>query len=161
MPRERRREARRGRAVNGDQRPVERGGDVHQAGVVADQAARTGDRSRLRDGALVQDMDVIIDAARRGVFEVWVTHMFVLNDLVGVNTASGEGLILQADGSIRAIRLLASSGNPRLDEAAKNSVRRAAPFAPFDARMRNLSELRIIRTWRFAAQQDQLDVRAR
>lgn len=70
-------------------------------------------------------------------------------------------VILQADGSIRAIRLLASSGNPRLDEAAKNSVRRAAPFAPFDARMRNLSELRIIRTWRFAAQQDQLDVRGR
>ena len=38
-------------------------------------------------------------SARRGVFEVWVTHMFVLNDLVGVNTASGEGLILQADAS--------------------------------------------------------------
>ena len=38
-------------------------------------------------------------SARRGVFEVWVTHMFVLNDLVGVNTASGEGLILQSDAS--------------------------------------------------------------
>jgi len=38
-------------------------------------------------------------SARRGVFEVWVTHMFVLSDLVGANTASGEGLILQADAS--------------------------------------------------------------
>lgn len=42
----------------------------------------------------------LVDAsARRGVFEVWVTHMFVLSDLVGGNTASGEGLILQADAS--------------------------------------------------------------
>jgi hypothetical protein len=32
-------------------------------------------------------------------FEVWVTHMFVLSDLAGVNTASGEGLVLRADGA--------------------------------------------------------------
>jgi hypothetical protein len=31
-------------------------------------------------------------------FEVWVTHMFVLSDLAGVNSASGEGLVLQAQG---------------------------------------------------------------
>ena len=31
-------------------------------------------------------------------FEVWVTHMFVLSDLAGANTASGEGLVLRADG---------------------------------------------------------------
>jgi phosphohistidine phosphatase SixA len=37
--------------------------------------------------------------ARRGVFEVWVTHMFVLSDLAGVAADSGEGLILQADAS--------------------------------------------------------------
>jgi hypothetical protein len=30
-------------------------------------------------------------------FEVWVTHMFVLADLTGSNTASGEGLLLRAD----------------------------------------------------------------
>jgi phosphohistidine phosphatase SixA len=30
-------------------------------------------------------------------FEAWVTHMFVLSDLVGTGTASGEGLVLQAD----------------------------------------------------------------
>ena len=38
-------------------------------------------------------------SARRGVFEVWVTHMFVLSDLASTHTASGEGLILQADGN--------------------------------------------------------------
>ena len=34
---------------------------------------------------------------RRGSFDVWVTHMFVLSDLTGESTASGEGLILRAD----------------------------------------------------------------
>lgn len=34
--------------------------------------------------------------AQRGRFEVWVTHMFVLADLVSQNTASGEGLLLRA-----------------------------------------------------------------
>ena len=34
---------------------------------------------------------------QRGRFEAWVTHMFVLSDLVQTNTASGEGLVLQAD----------------------------------------------------------------
>ena len=32
-------------------------------------------------------------------FEVWVTHMFVLSDLGGTNTSSGEGLVLRADGA--------------------------------------------------------------
>lgn len=37
-----------------------------------------------------------VAAAPRGGFEVWVTHMFVLSDLVGTGTASGEGLLLRA-----------------------------------------------------------------
>ncbi len=32
-------------------------------------------------------------------FEVWVTHMFVLADLAGTNSSSGEGLVLRADGA--------------------------------------------------------------
>jgi len=40
----------------------------------------------------------LVEAAQRpGRFAVWVTHMFVLADLAGANTASGEGLVLQAD----------------------------------------------------------------
>lgn len=34
--------------------------------------------------------------AQAGRFEVWVTHMFVLADLVGTGSSSGEGLILRA-----------------------------------------------------------------
>ena len=43
----------------------------------------------------------LAEAGRQpGRFEVWVTHMFVLNDLTGAGTASGEGLLLDlgADG---------------------------------------------------------------
>ena len=35
-------------------------------------------------------------AQRRG-FEVWVTHMFVMNDLAQVSLAQGEGLVLRAN----------------------------------------------------------------
>ena len=36
-------------------------------------------------------------SAQPGRFEVWVTHMFVLSDLAGTGTSSGEGLVLRAD----------------------------------------------------------------
>jgi len=39
-------------------------------------------------------------------FEVWVTHMFVLSDLAGANTTSGEGLVLRADGT-QGVKVLA------------------------------------------------------
>jgi phosphohistidine phosphatase SixA len=36
-------------------------------------------------------------SAQPGRFEIWVTHMFVLSDLVGGGISSGDGLVLQAD----------------------------------------------------------------
>jgi len=36
-------------------------------------------------------------SAPRRPFEVWVTHMFVLSDLAGTGSSSGEGLVLRAD----------------------------------------------------------------
>lgn len=51
-------------------------------------------------GALVKASE------RRGVFEVWVTHQFVLSALVGGSVASGEGLLLQAQAGAPA-RVLA------------------------------------------------------
>lgn len=43
--------------------------------------------------------------AQRGRFEVWVTHMFVLSDLVGTGTSVGDGLVLRtgADGAPRVL----------------------------------------------------------
>ena len=67
-------------------------------------------------------------------------------------------VILTPNGKIRAIRLLQTSGSGVLDEAAKSSVRQAAPFGKFDKQMKDVPELRIIRTWRFSAKHDELDV---
>lgn len=58
-------------------------------------------------------------------------------------------VIIDPTGTVKAIKLLESSGYPVLDEAAKESVRKAAPFGAFDKDMKDISELRIIRTWRF------------
>jgi phosphohistidine phosphatase SixA len=47
---------------------------------------------------LAQLRTALAQATREpGRFSVWVTHMFVLADLAGANTASGEGLLLQTD----------------------------------------------------------------
>lgn len=58
-------------------------------------------------------------------------------------------VVLNTKGGIRALHLLQSSGHALLDEAARNSVRRAAPFGAFDDAMKDISELRVVRTWRF------------
>ena len=49
-------------------------------------------------------------AAQPGQFEVWVTHMFVLAALAGLNPASGEGWVLQwrADGTVVALARVAA-----------------------------------------------------
>jgi protein TonB len=63
-------------------------------------------------------------------------------------------VILLPDGYIKAIRLLKSSGSHLLDNTAKDSVRHGAPYGHFDKAMKDYSELRIIRTWRFSDQDD-------
>ena len=67
-------------------------------------------------------------------------------------------VILNSQGGIRAIRLLESSGHPVLDEAAKASVRRSMPFGRFDEGMKDITELRIVRTWRFDPKDSVFDV---
>ena len=49
---------------------------------------------------------VVLAGAQRARFEVWVTHMFVLSDLVGTGTGTGEGLVLRADAA-GAVQVLA------------------------------------------------------
>lgn len=58
---------------------------------------------------------------------------------------------IKADGSIYSIRISKSSGNPALDEAAKNIVRISAPFAPLPVELRKeLDVLVITRVWKFS-----------
>lgn len=59
--------------------------------------------------ALADLRAALAQAARTpGRFEAWVTHMFVLADLAGQNTASGEALLLAAgpDGAPRVLARL-------------------------------------------------------
>lgn len=58
---------------------------------------------------------------------------------------------INANGSIHSIRVRKSSGNPSLDEAAKNIVRMSAPFAPLPtALLKELKVLVITRKWKFS-----------
>ena len=57
---------------------------------------------------------------------------------------------IEADGSLRRVKVLESSGHKMLDDAAVRIVRLAAPFAPFPDELRATTDLlEIIRTWQF------------
>jgi len=57
---------------------------------------------------------------------------------------------VRADGSVQEVRVLKSSGQRVLDQAAIDIVRLAAPFAPFPPEIRQDTDiLEIIRTWQF------------
>ena len=57
---------------------------------------------------------------------------------------------LAADGSVKQLEVLKSSGYSILDDAAVRTVRTASPFEPFPNEMRQrLDRLEIIRTWKF------------
>lgn len=59
-------------------------------------------------------------------------------------------VIIRPDGSVKDIRLLGKSGSNMLDDAAKTSVKRAAPFGRFSKDMQDITELRLIRTFRYS-----------
>ena len=56
---------------------------------------------------------------------------------------------INRDGSLRDVRILESSGEKILDDAAIRIVRLAAPFMPFTGELLDVDVLEIIRTWRF------------
>lgn len=59
------------------------------APVRTDEAARAAQQAELRRALAAA-------AARRGRFDAWVTHQFVLRDLTGEGTADGEAVVLRA-----------------------------------------------------------------
>ncbi len=63
---------------------------------------------------------------------------------------------IKSDGSVESVEINKSSGSKVLDEAAKNIVNLAAPYAPFSDEMKkNTDILGITRTWTFT-QEDML-----
>ena len=64
-------------------------------------------------------------------------------------------VVIDPDGKLKDVQVLASSGHPLLDDGAVRIVHLAAPFSPFTPNMRAaIDVLEIERTWRF--QKDRL-----
>ncbi|MCK5875329.1 MAG: energy transducer TonB [Alcanivoracaceae bacterium] len=91
-----------------------------------------------------------LDSFRRAVEEIGTRNFpqKALNEGIFGNVRLA--VQLKPNGSVDKIEVTLSSGHRFLDEAAIQSVRLAAPFAPFPDEMRqNVDILEIIRTWRF------------
>jgi protein TonB len=59
-------------------------------------------------------------------------------------------VVIRRDGSLEDVRILSSSGQAVLDEAALRIVRQAAPYSPFpEALAATTDRLEIVRTWQF------------
>lgn len=91
-----------------------------------------------------------IETFREHVERVGNLHYPVQARAQGITGEVRLMVIIGNDGNIKAIRLLQSSGSTILDEAAKQSVRQAAPFGSFSADMNDIVELRLIRTYRYS-----------
>ncbi|MCZ6616854.1 MAG: TonB family protein [Gammaproteobacteria bacterium] len=66
-------------------------------------------------------------------------------------------VVLRFDGTLQEVRILESSGDKTLDNAALRIVRQGAPFQNFPVEMRKAYDrLEIIRTWKFSRARAQL-----
>lgn len=59
-------------------------------------------------------------------------------------------VVVSKDGALQEMRILEPSGEPILDLAALDIMRKSAPFSPFDRELASqFDQIEIIRTWRF------------
>ena len=66
---------------------------------------------------------------------------------------------INANGSLKEVRVLQSSGEPILDQAAQNIIRLAEPFPPFsEALLKTTDVLEIVRTWQFRKNAESVNV---
>ena len=91
-----------------------------------------------------------INTFREHVERVGNLHYPVQARAQGITGEVRLMVIISSDGTIKAIRLLESSNSTILDEAAKQSVRQAAPFGQFTKDMSDIVELRLIRTYQYS-----------
>ncbi len=96
-----------------------------------------------------------IEIFREHVERVGNLHYPVQARAQGITGEVRLMVIISDNGTIKAIRLLESSGSTILDEAAKQSVRQAGPFGKFTKEMSDIVELRLIRTYRYS---DKVDI---
>lgn len=123
------------------------------AGLDAETQRRVGDAVRERRVSLADTRSLAgfyaADWARK------VTRVGEMNFPEAARRLNpGAGPLLdvaiRADGSLRNVRVLRSSGNAELDQAARRIVQLAAPYPPFPPELRQQVELlRIEAPWRF------------
>ena len=90
-------------------------------------------------------------------FESWKSKVERVGTLNYPSEASNEifntltlSVILNSDGTIKEMKILRSSGNSKIDQAAKNIVNLSAPFAAFTPSMKQeIDTLEISKTWNF------------
>jgi TonB family protein len=69
---------------------------------------------------------------------------------LNLNTGPVLDVAIRADGSLREVRVVRSSGYAELDQAAQRIVKLGAPYAPFPPSLRQKYDvLQIARPWRF------------
>lgn len=69
---------------------------------------------------------------------------------LSLNTGPVLDVSIRADGSLKEVRVVRSSGYPELDQAAQRIVKLGAPYAPFPPSLRQKYDvLQIARPWRF------------
>ena len=127
------------------------------ARAIASSAARTrptdaGSRTfRLTNGATTSvDFAYYLDSWRRKVERIGQLNYPQQAKQQGIAGSLRLFVAISADGALRDVRVLASSGHPLLDDAALRIVRLAAPYAPFSPTMREAADvLEIERTWQF------------
>ncbi|MGA0805660.1 MAG: energy transducer TonB [Pseudohongiellaceae bacterium] len=108
-------------------------------------------RYTMTSASTKQDADVLY-------LDDWRKRIEVIGNLNYPQDASAAGIYgtlrlmvsLKPDGTVHDIRILRSSGERILDDAAVSIVKLAAPFEPFPLDMRSRVDiLEIIRTWQF------------
>jgi len=115
------------------------------------QLASKNVRKRQVSAAIHRSSDALyLDTWRRKIEEVGNQNY---PQLAKQKKIYGELILkvaVNADGTIRDITVMNSSGHQVLDQAAIQIVRQAAPFAPFDESIRKDTDvLEIVRLWQF------------
>ena len=136
------------------------------AGWVRD-VAKLGTATATRGGPRVRRVDAALPQTSEDAYYLaaWRREVERVGNLNYPETARARKLYgslrllvaIAADGSLRDVRVLESSGHAVLDAAALNIVRLAAPYAPLPPAMRRDTDvLEIVRTWQFQKRRDGL-----
>ena len=91
----------------------------------------------------IRELNIVLPEAKAPVGSYLATK--ISNNLLFI---SGQ-ISMNSKGELINYTLLKSSGNKSLDNVAVEILEMASPFLPFDASMKEFSEITIVRDWNF------------